>query len=539
MSELYDAAVIGAGHNGLVTAAYLAKAGLRVVVLERRDLVGGAAVSEEVFPGFRVDTGAHSVGSFHPAVLKDLKLDRHGLEIITADPTALALLPDGDHLLLWREAKKTMESIGRFSEIDADRWVAFSEQVRRAAGFIEAVNQTRPPRLADASPAELGTLMRLGGRLRRLGKKAMAEVLRTLPMSVAEFLDEWFESDALKGTLGAAGVTGLFQGPLAAGTAFPFLSHHAGDGGGGGGGGGGSVIKPTRLVKGGMGALSGALADAAREAGAEIRTSAAVGRVHVKDGEAVGVVLESGEEIAAKRIISNADPRRTLLQLVEPLCLDPEFVRKVRSIKFRGSCAKVHLALGELPNFAGLNGEGSRLRGTISVAPSLDYLERAYDDAKYGGVSEEPYLEAVISSLSDPTSAPDGKHVMSVLVQYAPYHLKEGSWDDAKREQLGDRAVEVLARYAPNLPAAIIDRHVLTPLDLERVYGLTEGNIYHGEHTLDQLYFMRPVPGWARYRTPIAKLYLCGAGTHPGGGVTGAPGYNAAREILKDVKRNS
>ncbi len=357
----------------------------------------------------------------------------------------------------------------------------------------------------------------------------MAEVLRTLPMSVAEFLDEWFESDALKGMLGATGITGIFQGPMAAGTAFTFLQQHV-EGADG-------VIKPTRLVRGGMGTLTRALADAARQAGAEIRTSAAVERLNIKDGRAAGVVLASGEEIAAKRIISNADPRRTFLELVEPLHLDPEFVRKVRGIKFRGACAKVHLALGELPRFHGLNGESAHLRGTISVAPSLGYLERAYDDAKYGRTSKKPYLEAVISSLSDPSLAPAGAHVMSVLVQYAPYHLKEGNWSDTRREELGDRVVDMLADYSPNLRSAIMDRQVLTPLVLERVYGLTEGNIYHGELALDQLYFMRPVPGWARYRTPIDNLYLCGAGTHPGGGVTGAPGYNAARAILKDVKR--
>lgn len=527
MSQAYDVAVIGAGHNGLVTAAYLAKAGLSVVVLERRDRIGGAAASEEVFPGFRVDTGAHRVGHLHRAVLNELELRRHGLEILSPDPAALAVLPDGGHLTLWRDPKKTVESIRRFSEQDAGRWTAFGGLVQRAAGFIEAVNETRPPRIADASAADLGTLLRLGWRLRRMGRKAMAEVLRTLPMSVAELLDEWFESEALKGTLGAAGVMGLSQGPMAAGTAFTFLSQHVG---------GGSVIKPTTLVRRGTGALSRALANAAKEAGIEIRTSAPVGRVEVEAGGVVGVVLESGEEVAAKRIVSNADPRRTLLELVEPATLDPEFVRQVNNIKFRGSCAKVHLALAELPDFPGSNDDSARLAGTISIAPSLRYLERAHDDAKYGEISEEPFMEAVISSVSDPTCAPEGKHVMSVLVQHAPYHLNEGNWDDARRERLGDRVIERLSRYAPNLPGAIMDRQVLTPLDLERVYGLTEGNIYHGEHTLDQLYLMRPVPGWARHRTPLAGLYLCGAGTHPGGGVTGAPGYHAAREILQDVK---
>lgn len=529
MSEPYDAIVIGAGHNGLVTAAYLGRAGLSVLVLERRELVGGAAVSEEVFPGFRFDTCAHRVGELHPAAVRDLRLKRHGLEIIRPDPTALALLPDGDHLLLWREASRSRESIGRFSKLDAERWVAFGDHVRRATRFLEDIYATIPPRLSGTSVSDLTKLFLVGGRLRRRGKTAMAEVLRTLPMSIAELLDEWFETDGLKGTLGAIGITGVFQGPMAAGTAFTFLHQHVGSADG--------TIKPTRLVRGGVGALSEALAAAARQNGAEVRTAAGVERVTVRDGQADGVVLANGDEIAAKRIISSADPRRTFLGLVDPLQLDPEFVRKVRGIRFKGACAKVHLALGELPSFAGVDGGSAHLGGAISIAPSLNYLERAYDDAKYGSVSEAPYLEAVIASLSDPTRAPDGRHVMSVLVQYAPYHLKEGSWSDARREELGDRVVDVLAEYSPNLRSAIIDRQVLTPLDLERVYGLTEGNIYHGELALDQLYFMRPVPGWARYRTPIDNLYLCGAGTHPGGGVTGAPGYNAARAILKDVKR--
>ncbi len=529
MSEPYDAIVIGAGHNGLVTAAYLGRAGLSVLVLERRELVGGAAVSEEVFPGFRFDTCAHRVGELHPAAVRDLRLKRHGLEIIRPDPTALALLPDGDHLLLWREASRSRESIGRFSKLDAERWVAFGDHVRRATRFLEDIYATIPPRLSGTSVSDLTKLFLVGGRLRRRGKTAMAEVLRTLPMSIAELLDEWFETDELKGTLGAIGITGVFQGPMAAGTAFTFLHQHVGSGDG--------IIKPTRLVRGGVGALSEALAAAARQNGAEVRTAAGVERVTVRDGRADGVVLANGDEIAAKRIISSADPKRTFLGLVDPLQLDPEFVRKVRGIRFRGACAKVHLALGELPSFAGVDGGSAHLGGAISIAPSLNYLERAYDDAKYGSVSQAPYLEAVIASLSDPTLAPDGRHVMSVLVQYAPYHLKEGSWSDARREELGDRVVDVLADYSPNLRSAIIDRQVLTPLDLERVYGLTEGNIYHGELALDQLYFMRPVPGWARYRTPIDNLYLCGAGTHPGGGVTGAPGYNAARAILKDVKR--
>lgn len=531
MKNRYDAIVIGAGHNGLVTAAYLAKAGLQVLVLERRDTVGGAAVTEEVYPGFRFDPCAHGVGWLHPKVVQDLKLARHGLEILKSNPTVFTPLPDGDHLLLWREAKKSAEAIRRFSKADADKWGRFCARLARLAGFLQAAYSITPPRISAMDSGEVLSLARLGGRLRWLGKRDMVELIRTLPMSAAEFLDDWFETDALKGTLGAAGITGIFQGPRAAGTAYVLLHHHIGSEKG--------ALRSVGLVRGGVGNVAQALAAAAKQYNAEIRTGAEVEQIHVKDGRAIRVSLASGEEIVARWIISNADPRTTFLSLVDPRHLDPSFLRKVRNIKFKGGCAKVNLALGELPNFVGLPGDGAHLRGVISISPSLNYLERAYDDAKYGEPSRRPYLEVRIPSLTDPTLAPSGQHVMSVFVQYAPYHLKEGAWDDARRETLGDAVIETLAEYAPEIKGAILHRQVLTPLDLEETYGLPEGNIYHGELTLDQLFFMRPVPGWGQYRTPIQNLYLCGAGTHPGGGVTGAPGYNAAREVLKDVKREA
>ncbi|MDQ3948845.1 MAG: NAD(P)/FAD-dependent oxidoreductase, partial [Gemmatimonadota bacterium] len=378
------------------------------------------------------------------------------------------------------------------------------------------------------SAADLLSVARLGARLRRLGRIEMVEFLRTVPMSVGELLDDWFETDVLKGALGARGVTGILQGPRSGGTAFVLLHHQVGRPVG--------AFRAPSAIRGGVGNLSSALAAAAQSFGAEVRTDAEVVRVPVEGGRARGVILRNGDEIAARRVLSSADPRRTLLQLCDPSRLDPEFVRSVRNVRYRGAWAKVNLALGTLPSFSALRGDGSEtaLRGTISISPSLTYLERAYDDAKYGRVSEHPCLEIRIPSLADPTLAPAGAHVMSIEVQYVPYHLRDGEWDDRARDALGDRVIETLAAYAPDLPGAILHRQVLTPRDLENVFALTEGHAYQGELTLDQILFMRPVAGWSRYRTPVRDLYLCGAGTHPGGGIAGGAGANAARQILKD-----
>jgi phytoene dehydrogenase-like protein len=525
MNDHYDAIVIGAGHNGLVTATYLAKAGHRVLVLERREMVGGAAVTEEVFPGFKFDMGPHCINRLHPTLVSDLQLGKHGLELLPLDPAVFAPTLDSDHLLLWRKPELTIDSIRQLSEMDAKRWTGFATLVAKATGLLESIYST-PPDVLSKKKKDVWELMKMAGRLRRLGARDMTEVLRILPMTAVELLDEWFETDLLKGTLGAVGITGICQGPMAAGTAFLFLHHHVGARQG--------LLRAPLRVRGGTGGLSRALESAARSAGVEVRTNAWVERIVTDAGKATGVALVDGEQIDGSRVISNADPKRTLCDLLDPSNLDPDFLRRVLNIKFRGVCARVNLALGELPEFTCVPGEGPHLHGLISISPSLKYLERAFDDAKYGEPSREPYLEAVIPSLTDPSLAPAGKHVMSILVQYAPYHLKHGIWDDAKRDALGDQVVKTLAAYAPNIESAILHRQVLTPLDLEAVFRLTEGNIYHGEMTLDQLFFMRPVPGWARYRTPVEGLYLCGAGTHPGGGVTGVPGYNAAREILKD-----
>jgi phytoene dehydrogenase-like protein len=460
-------------------------------------------------------------------VVSDLQLAKHGLELLPLDPAVFSPTVDGEHLLLWRTPELTVDSIGQLSETDAKRWNGFAALVTKATGLLESI-YSAPPDVLSKKKRDVWELLKMAGRLRRLGKQDMTEVLRVLPMTAVELLDEWFKNDLLKGTLGAVGITGIFQGPLAAGTAFLFLHHHVGAAQG--------VLRAPLRVRGGIGGLSRALESAARSAGVEIRTNAWVERIIAEAGVATGVALVDGEEIAGRCIISNADPSRTFCGLLDPFNLDPDFMRRVRNIKFKGVCARVNLALGELPDFSCLPEDGPHLRGLISISPSLKYLERAFDDAKYGELSREPYLEAVIPPLTDPSLAPDGKHVMSILVQYAPYHLNDGIWDEAKRSALGDRVVNTLSAYAPNIESAILHQQVLTPLDIENVFGLTEGNIYHGEMTLDQLFFMRPVPGWARYRSPVEGLYLCGAGTHPGGGLTGAPGYNSAQEILKDRK---
>ncbi len=521
MTKPYDAIVIGAGSNGLVTAAYLARAGWKVLVVERRNVLGGVGAVEEFAPGFRADAALGMVWIPRP-VIEDLKLRQHGLGIAASNPTVFAPLLGGDHLLLWQEVGQSAEAIRRFSTRDADRWPAFCAFVRKVAALLEAAYLTTPPNGLNPSLGEMPALADLALRLRRMGDRDMMETLRILPMSAQEFLDDWFESDALKGTLGMDAVRNLRQGPRSAGTTFNFLHHQVGNPEG----------RFRALIRTGR-PLPDVLADAARAFGAEIRAGAGVVQIVIRDGQAVGVVLEDGEEVAARRIVSSADPAHTFLRLVDPLELSPDFIGKVRNIKFRGATAVVHLALGERPDFPALPGDGPHLRGTISISPDLTYLERAYDAAKYGEMSEQPALEITIPSLSDPAVAPQGKHVMAIRAQFAPYHLRDGSWDGAKREELLDAVLDILDDVAPNVRGAILGQRVITPLDFEQSYGLTEGSLNHGEMMLDQLYLMRPVPGWAQYRTPIDGLYLCGAGAHPGGGVIGAPAYNAAREIVR------
>jgi phytoene dehydrogenase-like protein len=524
----YDAIIIGGGHNGLVTAAYLAKAGKKVLVLERRPIVGGAAVTEEYdeAPGFKFSACADGLGSLSPTIVHDLNLSQHGLEYLTADPAIFAPQPDGRSLTIWRDVNRTVREIERFSERDAARYPDFIALVGKVSRLVGALMTVTPPHMPRPTPADMPELLKLLGPARGLSKKDIHDTLRILPMSVSDLLDEWFESDVLRGLIAARGITGITWGPRAAGTAYMLLYSCAGDGQAFGTGG---------IVKGGMGGLTQAIARAAQHYGAELRTGAEVAEIIVENGQTHAVRLASGQTIAAAAIISNADPRTTFFKLVDPAYLDPFFVKQAQNIKYRGSGARVHLALKELPMFTALNGGDPRefLRGNIRIAPSLDYLEKAFDAAKYGQFARQPYLDVTIPSLSDPGLAPAGQHAMSIYMQYAPYHLREGNWDDC-REALGQVVIDTLAHYAPNLKKSILYTKILTPLDLETIYGLPEGNPNHGEMTLDQFLYMRPVPGYARYRAPIEGLYMCGAGTHPGGGVTGLPGYNAAREILKD-----
>ena len=516
----YDVIIIGGGHNGLVAAASLAKAGQSALLLEARDVLGGAAATEEFFPGFKYDTGAHDAALFQDEIVESLSLKAHGLSFRQSPALIFAPQPDGSALTLWRDLERSAAEIAAFSERDAGRYAGFAGQVDRRSEQLRRMLLLTPPDLFDRKLGELMTWGRLGLGVRRQGDREMMEFLRLLPMAASDYLDEWFESDALKGAIGAPSVAGSSQGPRAVGTALMFFYLHI------------CGLQGSRFVVGGIGRLSEALAAAARAKGADIRTSSPVERILIEDGRAAGVVLEDGAQIGANVVASSADPRRTFLELVGPQQLDPEFVRKVRNIIFRGTSAKVNLALSGLPEFNGQS-KAEQLGGHIRICPSLEYLERAYDHAKYGRISAEPYLDIVIPSLEDASMAPDGQHVMSITMQFAPYALADGDWEQ-RREELGDLVVETLAHYAPNVRDLVLHRQVNTPLDLETTYGLTEGSIYQGQMGMDQLLVMRPVPGWSRYRTPIEGLYLCGAGSHPGGGVTGAPGYNAAREILRE-----
>lgn len=525
----YDTIIIGGGHNGLVAACYLAKAGLKTLVLERREIVGGASVTEELHSGFRCSTLAHSAAPFLPKIAKDLRLARHGLEIITPAARVLALAPDGRSLCVHEDASQTILEIEKFSARDAKIYPEFQKSFARIGKVLAPLLSMTPPSIEKPAVGELWSMGKLGRSFRGLGKKDAYRLLRWGPMAVADLVAEWFETELLRATFAARGIFGAFAGPWSAGTSTGLLWQAAMDG---------HAISPSAFVRGGMGALTEALASAARDAGVEIRTGAQVEKIEATEEKAAKVRLESGEEISARAIVSNADPRTTFLNLIDPAYLDPTFLTKIRNYRATGVSAKINLALSGLPAFMGVEGEDeqrARLSGRIHIGPDIDYLERAFDAAKYGDYSRQPYMDITIPSLLDPTLAPAGAHVMSVYVQYAPYKLKAGDWI-SRREEFADAVVSILSDYAPNLKELIIGRQVITPVDLEQTYGLSGGHIHHGEQTLDQFFAFRPVIGWAQYRTPIKGLYLCGAGAHPGGGVTGAPGANAAREIIRDFK---
>ena len=523
-TERYDAIVVGAGHNGLVTACYLGRAGLRVLVLERRHVVGGACVTEETFPGFKVSTAAYVNSLFHKAIVRDLKLAGYGYQVLARDPSSFTPLPDGRSLLMGPDADLTRKEIAKFSVRDAERYPRYEAMLERVAAVVGPTLTMSPPDLMKPRLRDLRALLSLGRSFRRLGAAA-GEAVEILTGAARPILDRWFESEELKATLATDAIIGAMASPSMPGTAYVLFHHVMGETDGKRG--------VWGYVRGGMGGLTQALAAAARDLGATIRCNAEVARVLVHDGAAVGVALTGGDEYHAPIVASNADARVTFLRLLDPRALPEAFVAAVERISYESASLKINVALSELPSFRVLPGTapGPHHRGTIHICPDQDYIERAFDDAKYGRPSSRPVLECTIPSVVDSTVAPPGHHLMSMFVQYAPYTLREGSWDDL-REVFADRCFDLLDEYAPNFKRSVLARQVLTPLDLERVFNLTGGNIFQGAMTPSQLFAFRPVPGYARYRTPIKGLYLCGAATHPGGGVMGTPGLNAAREIL-------
>ena len=525
-SGQYDAIVIGGGHNGLINAAYLAKAGKKVLVLERRYVLGGAACTEEIVPGFKFSVCSYVVSLLRPEIIRELDLPRHGLEILPLDGT-FTPMPNGDHLWRVNDHGVTRREIARHSKLDAEAYDEFGKAMVQMCRFVKPILSMVPPDPTTLNPRDLMKLLFLGRRFKDLNGEDKYNQVQLMTMSAADFLDQWFETDVLKATMSASGIIGTFLGVRSPGTAYVLLHHYMGEIDG--------AFRAWGFARGGTGAISNAIADAAREAGVEIRTEVGVSQILVKDGRAVGVATTNGDEFYAPIISSSVDPNLTFLKMIDAKHLPDDFREEVKRYKYRGSSGKVNLALDALPNFTCMPGPGKHLRGAISISPSVDHMERAYDDAKYGRYSRRPYIDMVIPSLTDPSVAPPGKHVMSCFVQYAPYKLKEGTWDDIK-EEFGDNVINTIAEYAPNLKDIIIGRQVVTPLDLEREWGLTEGNIFQGELTLEQLFFLRPVPGYAQYKTPIKNLWMCGSATHPGGGIMGANGRLAALEILKQGK---
>jgi phytoene dehydrogenase-like protein len=526
----YDAIVVGAGHNGLTAAAYLARGGLSTLVLERREMVGGCCVTEEIAPGCRASTTSYIASMLRPEVIAELGLADHGLRMVPCDPAIQVPFPDGHVVPWWVNRERAKTEFGKISTKDAARFVEVDDQLKKLARYLQPFFMEPPPEIDTTTVGGWSDLFRVGKRFRGISSAEIAQLISFLTGSLGEFLDHNYESEKMKTMFLANNVYGKHGGPYQSGTAIGLLFHLLS-------GGEHELQGFYGHVMGGMGAITQALAAAGKKLGVEIRTSASVAQIDVRDGRAYGVVLKDGSEVRGRMILSNADPKRTFLKMVAARELPEDFLFAVRGIKMDGPCAKVNFVLAEEPRFTGTSPQASPLERTFyTLVPSLAFAERCYDIAKFGEIPEELWVDCVVSSNADSSLAPPGKHILTCFVQYVPYKLREGNWDE-KRELLGDRVVKKIAEYAPNLPGAIVARQVLTPLDLERTYGLTEGNIFHGDLRLEQLFFMRPVPGWAQYRTPIRGLYLCGAGAHPGGGVTGAPGRNAARQALRDWKK--
>ena len=527
MPETRDVIIVGGGHNGLITAFYLAKAGFKPLVLERRPIVGGCAITEEFAPGFRCSRLAHNTGPIRSDIVADMDLAKHGLKTYTPTVRVLSLAQDRN-LVLYGDTARSQQEIANFSPKDAVNFAELQRSLTRISEAASLLMNITPPNIDEPGANNLWELLTTGRKIRGLGEKDLYRVLRWVPMAVADLVAEWFETELLRGTIAAQGIFGTSLGPWSAGSSATLLLRAASDN---------NLAGTASYIVGGVGTLTATMEAAARAAGAEIRTSCEVSQIKVKDGAALGVVLANGDEIAARAVISNADPKRTLLGMVDPQHLQPSFLQKLQHYRMNGTVAKVHLALGGLPQFNGIDGDIiARLSGRVQVSPEIDYVERAFDASKYGEISQRPYLEAAIPTLWDASLAPPGKHVMSIYMQYAPYKLRNGGWD-SQRDGLGATVVNTLAEYAPSLPSLIEACEVITPKDLENTYGLTGGHIFHGELALDQLFTMRPLLDWAQYRTPLRNLYLCGSGTHPGTGLNGMSGANAAREIVKDLRR--
>jgi phytoene dehydrogenase-like protein len=522
-----DAIVIGGGHNGLACAAYLAQAGLDVLVLERRDLLGGAAVTEEPWPGYRISSASYVVSLMPPRIEHGLRLRSHGYRASLIDPDYWVPYPDGSALTLWGDVGRTAEEIARFSKADADAYAEFDRYFDRLGTLLRELLFVVPPNLTLRDAL---SWLKLGARFRHWTGRDIAEMVRLFTLSGADFLDEWFEDERVKGALATQAIIGAWCGPMSPGSAYVLLHHWIGEVGGQAGAWG--------WVHGGMGAVSAALASAARAAGAEIRTAAPVRSVAIREGRARGVELEDGTVLPARRVISNAHPITTYLDLVGEAHLPDQVVRDVRRYRTRSGSVKVNLALGELPRPTAWDGAmpGDPHTGLLAVSPSIEYLERAWDDAKYGRTSERPYLEAVFPTVFEPEVAPDGKHVVLCFTQFGPYELAEGSWD-TEREAYGKKIVGILDEHCPGLASSVEHVEVLAPPDIEERFGLLGGNIFQGEMSPDQMFSMRPIPGYADHRSPVAGLYLCGSGTHPGGGVMAVPGRNCASVVVGDARR--
>ncbi len=527
MATTYDAIIIGAGHNGLVTAAYLAQKGYKVVVLERRDLIGGCCITEELWPGFKVSTAAYVNSLLRPEIIRDLELKKYGFEMLPRSPSSFTPFPDGRYLMMGPDKQMTHNEIAKFSKNDAEAYPKYEDMLTRVADFLEPMLTQTPPNPFSMRPGNLWNLAKLGKKFKGLGSTVANEAVEILTGAARPILDRWFESEQLKATIATDAVIGAYAPPSHPGTAYVLFHHVMGECNG--------VRGVWGYVRGGMGMISSSIAAAAQSRGTEIRTNAEVGKILVKDGSAYGVALRDGTEILGKRVVSGADAHVTFIKLMDANDLPDDFVAAIKRIDYSSATVKINVALDRPPNFKALPGDGvgPQHHGTMHICPDQDYIERAFDDAKYGRWSRDPMLECTMATALDQSLAPPGKHILSMFVQYAPYHLKDTTWD-VEKDRFADRCFDILEEYAPGFKSSVLHRIVIPPPDMERLWGITGGNIMQGSMNLHSMFSFRPVGGYANYRTPVKGLYMCGAATHPGGGVMGACGCNAAREILRD-----